>query len=112
VAVSNGHSYVTKLVGKIWIDKTDRVVTRVEAWPMSAFDLISSTATNNEAALIYLQERQPDGMWFPALIRANARGRKDLFNGLNWDVLFEFSNYRRFNTTSSEKINVPQTKSP
>jgi tetratricopeptide (TPR) repeat protein len=112
VAVSNGLSYVTKLVGKIWIDKTDRVVTRVEAWPMSAFDLISSTATNNEAALIYLQERQPDGLWFPALIRANARGRKDLFNGLNWDVLFEFSNYQRFNTTSSEKINVPQTKSP
>jgi len=112
VAVSNDRSYVTKLVGKIWIDKTDRVVMRVEAWPMSAFDLISSTATNNEAALIYLQERQPDGVWFPALIRANARGRKDLFNGLNWDVLFEFSDYRRFNTTSSEKINAPQIKSP
>jgi tetratricopeptide (TPR) repeat protein len=112
VAVPNGYSYITKLVGRIWIDKNDRVVTRVEAWPVSAFDLISSTATNNEAALVYLQERQPSGLWFPALIRANARGRKDLFDGLNWDVLFEFSNYQRFNTTSSEKINVPPIKSP
>jgi hypothetical protein len=112
VVVSNDYSYITKLVGKIWIDKADQVVTRVEAWPASAFDLISSTATNNEAALIYKQERQPNGLWFPALIRANARGRKDLFNGLNWDVLFEFSNYQRFNTTSSEKINTPPIKSP
>jgi tetratricopeptide (TPR) repeat protein len=110
VTVPEGYSYTTKLVGKIWIDKTDQVVTRVEAWPMSAFDLISSTATNNEAALTYLQERQPDGLWFPALIRVNARGRKDLFDGLNWDVLFEFSNYQRFNTTSSEKINTPPVK--
>jgi len=110
-AVPKGYSYITKLAGKIWIDKTDQVVTRIEAWPVSAFDLISSTSTNNEAALIYLQERQPDGLWFPALIRANARGRKDLFNGLNWDILFEFSHYRRFNTTSSEKINNPPIKS-
>ena len=109
-SVPNNYSYVYKLVGKIWIDQADQVVTRVEAWPVSAFDLISSTATKNEATLIYQQNREPNGLWVPTLIRANARGRADIFNGLNWDVVFEFDNYQQFNTSASEKINSPPVK--
>ena len=77
---------------------------------VSAFDLIASTATDHEAALIYQQDRQSNGLWFPTLIRVNARGHTDLFNGLNWDVVFEFSGYQRFNTSASEKINTPTIK--
>lgn len=105
INVPTKYSYLTKLVGTIWIDQDDKIVTRLEAWPSSAFELISSAATSNEAVLIYQQERQSNGAWFPNMIRLNARGRTDLFNGLNWDVLFEFSNYRRFNTTATEKLN-------
>lgn|GEM_PF-431826 len=104
------YSYVAKLVGEMWIDQTDQTLTRVEAWPVSAFDLISSAATDSEAALSYRQERQANGLWFPSLIRMNARGRTDLFNGLNWDVVFEFDNYRQFGTSSSEKIETPPNK--
>jgi tetratricopeptide (TPR) repeat protein len=109
-SVQNNYSYVSKLVGKVWIDQSDQIVIRVEAWPVSAFDLVSSTATNNEATLIYQQERQPNGLWFPTLIRANARGRADILNGLNWDVVFEFDNYQQFKTSASEKIDSPSTK--
>ena len=109
--VPPNYAYLKKLVGTLWVDQQDKVVARLEGWPNSAFDLISSTASANEAALIYQQERQTNGAWFPALIRMNARGRADLFNGLNWDVVFEFSNYRRFDTDATEKLNRPSAKS-
>jgi hypothetical protein len=111
-AVPGNYAYVTKLMGKIWIDQIDQVVTRIEAWPVSAFDLISSMATDKEAVMTYQQERQSNGSWFPTLIRMNARGRADLFNGLNWDVVFEFNDYQRFGTNASEQINTPGIKNP
>ena len=63
--------YINRLVGTIWIDQEDKVVTRLEGWPISkaAFDLIQSTAPRSEASLIYQQERQPNGLWFPQVIR-------------------------------------------
>ena len=67
-----------------------------------------STAPRDEAALIYQQIRQADKTWTPSLIRMNAGGRTDLFDGLNWDVVFEFSNYRQFNTQAEDaKIKDP-----
>jgi hypothetical protein len=112
--VQSNFSYVAKLIGTVWIDQADKIVTRLEGWPASeeAFDLIQSTAPKNDAALVYRQERQADGLWFPSLIRLNANGRTDLFNGLNWEVVFEFGSYRRFDTSANEKISKPSGKTP
>ncbi|MEP7339888.1 MAG: tetratricopeptide repeat protein [Acidobacteriota bacterium] len=114
VQLTPNHKYIAGLVGTVWIDQTDKVVTRLEGWPASAaaFDLVQSTAPRDEAALIYQQTRQADGAWFPSIVRMNAGGRTDLFDGLNWDVVFEFSNYQRFNTSANEKLNSPQTQKP
>lgn len=112
--LNRNHSYIAGLVGTVWIDQADKVVTRLEGWPASAaaFDLAQSAAPRDEAALIYQQTRQADGSWFPSLIRMNAGGRAELFDGLNWDVLFEFSNYQRFNTSANEKLNAPSPQKP
>ncbi len=42
----------------------------------------------------------------------NAGGRAELFDGLNWDVVFEFSNYQRFDTSASDAIINPPNKNP
>lgn len=114
VTLPINQSYISKLVGTIWIDQADKIVTRLEAWPatQAAFDFLQSTAPRDDAALIYQQQRQSNGLWFPTLIHMNAGGRKELFNGLNWDVLFEFSGYHRFNTDSTEQILNPANKKP
>ncbi len=108
------HAYIAGLVGTVWIDQADKVLTRLEGWPAAAaaFDLVQTTAPHDEAALIYQQALQPDGTWFPSFIRMNAGGRPNLFDGLNWDVVFEFSNYQRFNTSGSEKLDDPQKPKP
>ncbi len=108
--LATNYAYIVGLVGTVWIDRADKVLTRLEGWPASAaaFDLVQSTAPHDEAALIYQQIHQPDGTWVPNLIRMNAGGRTDLFDGLNWDVIFEFSNYQHFNTQADDaKIKNP-----
>ncbi|HVF28563.1 MAG TPA: VWA domain-containing protein [Pyrinomonadaceae bacterium] len=104
-------SHVAKLVGTVWIDAADKVVTRLEGWPAVEFAARNerSPAPRREAAIIYQQMRLPTGVWLPSLIRMNAAGDDQLFNGLNWDVLFEMSDYKRFNT-AVDKIEVDSSK--
>jgi tetratricopeptide (TPR) repeat protein len=113
-SLSSNQTYISKLVGTIWIDREDQVITRLEAWPatQAAFDLLQSTAPRDDAALIYQQRRQDNGLWFPTRIRMNAGGRAELFDGLNWDVALEFSDYQRFNTSASDPIINSRSKKP
>ena len=108
------HAYLAKIVGTVWLDIEDKAVIKMEGWPASkaAFDLIQSTAPRSEASLIYQQERRSNGLWFPALIRLNADGNFDLFDGLNWEVVFEFSKYQKFQTSADDLIVKPSDKKP
>jgi tetratricopeptide (TPR) repeat protein len=98
------HLYMAKIVGTVWFDMEDKVVTHFEGWSASkaAFDLIQATASRSEAVLVYHQERLANGLWFPTLIRLNADGNFDLFDGLNWEVIFEFSGYQKFQTNADD----------
>jgi tetratricopeptide (TPR) repeat protein len=101
----SSYSFINKLTGTIWIDQNEKVVARLEGWTEveGAFGLAQTVAPSDRATLIYQQERQSNGIWVPQSIRLNADGRSDLFNGLNWDVVFEFNNFQRFSTTATEK---------
>ena len=109
-------AFIAKISGKLWIDAQDKVVARLEGWPlqtsmaakdkksvraeMTSQDLVDEQQP--QAALVYLQTRLPSGIWFPSLICMNAGGDATLFNGLNWDVTFEFSEYKRFSVDVRE----------
>jgi hypothetical protein len=111
VNLPRNKSFVAKLVGTVWIDSADKVIARFEGWPAPEFVKRdeAQAASQPEARLIYRQVKLPDGMWFPNLIRVNSAGDGSLFDGLNWDVLFEFSEYKHFTTTVEEiKIQDPK----
>jgi VWFA-related protein len=106
-------AFVGNLNGTIWIDALDKVLVRLEAK-----NVIPGVDKNGrplhispEPKLIYQQTKQPSGEWFPTVIRLNADGDASAFYGLNWDVVFEFKDYRKFNTMSDkEKIVTPEKK--
>jgi VWFA-related protein len=106
-------AFVSKLTGTIWIDAVDKVLVRLEAK-----NLIPGTDKNgkplrssSEPKLVYQQAKQPSGEWFPSVIRINADGDASALFGLNWDVVFEFTGYLRFDTDSEkEKIIAPEKK--
>jgi hypothetical protein len=102
--------YISRLAGAVWIDASDKVVARLEARTMP--DPLD-TRPDPGPVLIYEQARQPSGAWFPTLIRLNTRGDESLANGLNWDVIFELSEFRHFTSSAEEvKIKDPDKSKP
>lgn len=116
-------AFIGKLTGMVWIDAADRVVTRLEGWPIpeaaqtavpansqpnaqsnpqptaqSAATQEAQATSPAEPAITYQQVRLPTGLWAPTLIRMNSGGNGALFNGFNWDVLFQFNDYKHFST--------------
>jgi hypothetical protein len=86
-----------KLVGTIWIDLKDRVVTHVEAWPNdnpSTFNSLPTTAP----PIVFDDMRLPDGMWVRRLRYIDTRKDTVAFNGLNLEWKQEFSGYQRYYT--------------
>lgn len=109
-------SFIARLVGRLWIDKLDRVVVRLEGWIPSwetvAQSKPQSTAGTAASVIVYEQGRLPTGEWFPHYVRMNSGGDPTLFNGLNWDLTFEFSDYKRFNTDVKQVEIEPPKKKP
>jgi hypothetical protein len=93
-------AYIAKLVGEVWIDVMDNALVRIEGWPSPEHLEENKTHPRQakEPVLIFEQKRQKGGDWFPTFIRMNSEGDESLFNGLNWDVEFEFTEYKKFNT--------------
>ncbi len=103
--------YILDLAGVVWIDADDKVLVRLEGWPATEFaegKAESHLLPDPNAALIYQQTRLDTGKWFPSLIRINPVGDLTLFEGLSWDVKFEFLDYKQFKVEMGD----PKIKDP
>jgi hypothetical protein len=104
-------AYIGKVAGNVWIDPADKVVIKLEGWPGAEVSADGLARPSQEPVFLYQQERMPTGVWLPSVIRMNARGDESLYDGLNWDVVFTFSEYRRFSTGVEDvKIHKPVGK--
>jgi hypothetical protein len=95
-------TFMSKTTGVVWIDAKDKVLVRLEGRPVPPVSNLENNHTPSppsNAALLYQQARTATGLWFPSLIRMNAAGDATFFNRLNWDVLFEFEDYKHFDTS-------------
>ena len=101
VALPPRQTYMARLSGRVWIDTTDKVIVRLEAWPVAEFRKTDPIVTA-EPRLVYQQTKLDSGVWVPTLMRINSAGNPTLFDGLNWDVVFEFGEYKQFKTSSDD----------
>ncbi len=104
--------YLGRMAGVVWIDAVDKVVARLEAWPASATEQEIPSAPPEAETLVYEQMRLPNGLWVPKRIRLNAIGKAALFNGTDKDMVFEFSQYQRFNTEVKDLQQVTLKSKP
>lgn len=99
--------WVQKMTGSVWIDAADKVLIRLEGLAQTN-TIATAQRTPN---LVYQQQQISAGLWAPVLIRLNSGGEADLFRGLNNDVWFEFSNFKRFDAAGTEiKLQAPNEK--
>jgi hypothetical protein len=104
ISLPPSHAFISKFIGQIWIDVEDKVIARLEAWPAPEFARKEDAPSRPvpQARVVYQQSKLPTGIWLPSLIRMNSNGDESIFDGLNWDVEFEFSDYKRFTATSED----------
>lgn len=108
VVFASREKYIAQLVGEVWIDVADKVVTRLEAW-LPARGPNGAPTRAAQALAVYEQMRLPDGLWVPRQIRFNALGQAARFNGVEKEMIFEFSEYRHFSTTiEGETLGPPK----
>ena len=103
VRLSRDRQWVHRLTGTLWIDLLDKSLIRIEGQSRPGPDF--------PVNFVYQQQLLAPGVWAPSLIRVNTAGDESLFEGLNWDAWFEFTNFKKFDTSEIEqKIEAPKEK--
>jgi hypothetical protein len=90
---------MAKLQGRVWIDATDRIVSRLEAWPVldnNGQGIAEVQRNPTEVVLTYEQVRLTDGTWMHALTRINTTNHPKLFNWVTLEFQEVFTDYQRF----------------
>lgn len=87
--------WIHRLTGTMWIDLLDKALVRIEGQ--------KQPGEGAPVNFVYQQQLLAPGVWAPSLIRVNSGGDESLFDGLNWDAWFEFSQFKRFDTSGVEE---------
>lgn len=87
----------------------DKVVVRLEAWPKTS---VSGQERPANEVIVYEQQRVQEGIWAPRRIRLNGIGNATVFNGVDKDMSFEFTDYRHFSTEIKDTEIVAPKKKP
>jgi len=100
--------YIIQLTGEIWIDATDRIVTRLSGWPRGPATQ-TLTGSSAEPPAIYAEMiRLREGIWLPRLIRINGLDYPTLFDHISFDSIWTYSDFIRFSTEIKDyKVNTP-----
>lgn len=110
VKYDDDKAWIGTLRGTVWVDAADRALVRIEGQDVAGHQKQESSG---EPVLnfVYQQQRLANAVWGPSLIRINSGGNENLFQGLNWDAWFQFTNFKRFDTKDSDvKIVSPEAK--
>jgi hypothetical protein len=103
---------ITGLVGRVWIDAADRVVSRLEAWAAPGVERggINKAERNSpDVVLVYEQTRLANGTWMHALTRINTTNYPKLFNRVTIEFQQVFTDYKRFSSeVDSYQIGKPE----
>ena len=101
--------YIAQLTGEIWIDASDRIVTRLVGWPRGPATE-SLTASAAEPTAVYAEMmRLRDGIWLPRLVRINGLDYPTLFDHIGFDSIWTYSDFIHFSTEIKEyKVNTPK----
>jgi hypothetical protein len=105
--LDNEVRYLAQLAGTLWVDVQERILMRLEGWPREAVTHEAVTRTG-KPALLYEQQRLPDGYWLPRRAELNCDTHRAVFGKLGVDYTFEFTDYKRFGAeTQDVKIKNP-----
>ncbi|MDX6693045.1 MAG: hypothetical protein QOF02_648 [Blastocatellia bacterium] len=106
---------ITKLIGIVWIDPSDKQVIRLEAKLAEGYKMGGGLVASIRpgSSFVFEQTRIGDGVWLPRFAQVNFSAKIFLFKGIEANETREFSDYRHFETeTKDYKLDTPASKAP
>jgi len=103
---------ISKLVGVVWIDPSDKQVMRLEARLAEGFKMAGGLLVNLRpgAAVVMEQTRMVEGIWLPRLAQVNLSVKVLLFGGGDYNQTIEWSDYKHFSGEVGDyKLDAPKT---
>ena len=92
---------ITKLRGKIWIDKGEYQWVKVEAEAIGALSFGLGLVRIEPGAIVHFEQtRINDEVWLPAIARIYANARLAIFRQVHSELDMMFRDYRKFQTDS------------
>ncbi len=107
-------SIISKLTGIVWIDPVDKQVMRLEARLVESYKMGGGllASVRPGTAFVFEQKRMDDGVWLPVFSQVNISAKILLFKSLDLNIMQEFSNYQKFNSSFDDyKLTAPENKS-
>ncbi len=105
-----------KLVGAVWIDVDDKIVTHIDAWLVDDARTFQGPLPATPPAIIFDDMRLADGMWVRRFRYVDTRKDPVAFNGLNLEWKQDFSAYQRYYAETkgftADESKVPNDKRP
>lgn len=108
-------SLISKLVGVVWIDPTDKQVMRLEARLAESFKMAGGLLLSLKpgAGFVMEQTRMEEGVWLPRLAQINLSVKVLLFGGGDVNKTFEWSDYKHFKGDVGDyKLDAPKAVEP
>ncbi len=97
------------LLGRVWIDATDKTIARLEAWTDDA--PASADVLTSEPVVVFEHARVADGLWLERLVKIKTYGHKQLFNGIELDLTKEVTDFKRFSSLAGDdRVDPPKEK--
>ena len=113
---------IRDLVGTVWVDEQDRMITRIEGHFLNAFKVGGGLLMNIRKDTNFALELKKvnDEVWLPARLSGQGAARVLLFINFDGRIQVEYSNYRKFKATSTilpglttiEEQTAPETSNP
>lgn len=101
--------HATELTGEIWIDTTDRIVTRLLGWPRGPATQPLTASPATPPAVYAEMMRLREGIWLPRLVRINGLDYPTLFDHITFDSTWTYSDFIHFSTEIKDyKVNTPR----
>lgn len=106
VKFEDNEKYIAEVTGAIWIDVTDRIVTRLAGWPLGR---VTDPLTTLDPPAVYADLiKVREGIWLPHATRVNGLDYPKLFDHITNESAWSHSNYIRFSTEIKDvNVNPP-----
>ncbi len=101
VAHAKGAKYLSKFHGRVWIDKTDLQLAKMDVECLDTISWGLFLARFHKGSRFMLEQtRVNDEVWLPQHLTAKVDARIALFKGVNVDVEQTYRDYKKFRTSA------------